>query len=457
MGLTGGDQRIGNVRKLMDLGSRYQEQGSASLSDFNRYMTVLKEKQLKIQSARVVGEDSELVRLMSVHKSKGLEFPVVIYAGLGKRFNRQEFNDALLFHNEWGLVSRYYDLDFKGKKATFHRDVLVNRLKGETAEEELRILYVALTRARERLVILGGVRTNQLDKKMRFWQSGIHLKGIRDQDTPLDWLMYNLYLDKNSQPPQKRVRVIERDRQEYEGLLGQKSHDSLEAFEGYLRDEVMREDEDLALPEEFAVRPEAIQAKMAVTALAHETLEPGEGVAMSYPDDFLRLKNARSPQEIGIEIHRLVEFIDDKRVRTSEDFMAQVKTLQKRKILSEDLESAYDLDQVYGFFTGPLGRRLARADRVYRERPFVLRDESLQGALIQGVIDLFFVEEGEAVLVDFKSDFVTETDYGRYLEAYQKQLSYYQRAIETLTGLRVKESYIHFFKINRSLLIFPSS
>jgi len=330
-------------------------------------------------------------------------------------------------------------------------------LKIEGAEEELRILYVALTRARDRLVLMGGVRQQHLERKMAFWQSGIHLKGIRDSDTPLDWLMYNLYTEKPVEIPDKRLRVTTRDFSEYEGLLIRRNYDTKEAFEGYLADEVLIEGKGIELPGQLPDKPRAIQAKVAVTALAHENLSHDEGVPLSRPEDFLAGRGEKSPQETGIEIHRLMEYIDEKNVRTLESFMDQVKNLQKRKILSEDLDKAFDLGRVYGFFKGPLGRRLIEAEEIFREVPFVLRDESLGGALVQGVIDLYFVEGQEVVLIDFKSDYVTEGNYNRYLEAYTRQLAYYQRAIETLTAKKVRESYVHFFRINRSIRVFPPS
>ncbi|MEA3422292.1 MAG: helicase-exonuclease AddAB subunit AddA [Bacillota bacterium] len=459
--LPKGDRRSANIRKLMDIASEFQIKDIVGLSDFNHYMNYLKEKEAKFSSAKIISDQSDVVRLMSIHKSKGLEFPVVILAGTGKKFNKMDSFGDVIIHNKFGIIPKYFDKENRIKRSTFHRDIVSNKIKTESSEEELRILYVALTRAVDRLIVFGGVSSKNFEDTLNNWREQINFAGLENNDRFIDWIMFNIYNQKVYDKPLFEINTILANSEDYEIGEVNISDLSKEEFVEYLNKEVFEYNLDIELPREHHVFTDNIQSKITVTDIAHNRLNPTKEVETVKAELHFSDKKTDDAAKTGIEIHKIMQMLKLKELSSYDDFKIQVHEMIDRKIISKNIQDSYDIKKVYMFFETDVGKRLLNSSNVKREEEFVLskKSETIDGMtgegdiLIQGIIDCYFEEDDHIVLIDFKSDFVTEENYTKSLKQYSVQLDYYALAIESLVGKKVKEKYIHFFNINKNVKI----
>ena len=459
--LAKGDRRSANIRKLMDIASEFQIKDIVGLSDFNHYMNYLKEKEAKFSSAKIISDQSDVVRLMSIHKSKGLEFPVVILAGTGKKFNKMDSFGDVIIHNKFGIIPKYFDRENRIKRSTFHRDIVSNKIKTESSEEELRILYVALTRAVDKLIVFGGVSSKNFEDTLNNWQQQINFAGLENNDRFIDWIMFNIYNQKIADKPLFEIRTIMANSKDYEIGEVNLSDLSKEKFIEYLNEEIFEYNIDIELPSEHHIVTDNIQSKITVTDIAHNRLNPIEEIETAKPELHFSDRKTDDAAKTGIELHKIMQMLKLNDLIGYPEFEVQIQEMISRRIISDDIQDRYDLRKVYNFFETDIGKRLLNSSNIKREEAFVLskKIETIDGMmgegdiLIQGIIDCYFEEDNHIVLIDFKSDFVTEENYTKSLKQYSVQLDYYALAIESLVGKKVKEKYIHFFSINKNVKI----
>ncbi|ADY57199.1 ATP-dependent helicase/nuclease subunit A [Syntrophobotulus glycolicus DSM 8271] len=480
-----GEQRQANLRILFERARQFEETSYKGLFHFVNFIDKLKDSRNDLGSAKILGENDNVVRIMSIHKSKGLEFPVVILAGCGKKFNLQDMNKNILLHHDLGFGPEVVTPSLRLSYPSLLKQALREKLRAETLSEEMRILYVALTRAREKLVITATVK--DLDKDVRKWAESAGSAGeklpayeVLHSNRYLDWIGPALMRHQActlrphifsgrliGDPSIWRINTGDIREMKIPPAGREESEQELEKWLDYLTGENQPEGVEPEIERRLSwVYPFAAlagtSAKLTVTELKRrfEQNSPEEGLAYLYPDMpvkrpmFMEEKKGLSAAEAGTVLHFIMQHLD----YGKEDIEIQIEKMINKDLLTKQQAQGIDVNKIRTFLQSDLGRRMCASRSINREVPFNMEipcgevyehmdSEVYQGEniLLQGVIDCFFEEPDGLVLLDYKTDYVPEGGSGQLRERYRVQLAYYARALETLTGKRVKEKYVYLF------------
>lgn len=491
--MPGGMQRQANLRILLERAQQYQTTSMQGLFHFLKFIEKLESGSGDMGMAKVLSENEDVVRIMSIHKSKGLEFPVVIVAGLGRKFNLNDIRAKVMFHKELGIGPRFVDPDLRVTRDTIARIALANRIKAENLAEEMRILYVACTRPRDKLILIGTV--GDLTQRVKQWNKGTSPFQLARANGLLDWLgavvvahpdgaVLRKY-DTSSPIPATGVEseyhwlvnVIHRSRT---GMAQAAAH-AMEGFDQHLQD--LMEAPDVQLRECLWSRlswqyPYAkainIPSKIAVSQVK-EMRSAGPGAVHStgaVPTDreprFMAVAAGRGEAVLsgaarGVILHTVMQHLDLARVGSAADLDEQINSLVDREVMLAEEAALVDQTIILDFFASPLGQRVLAAQKVEREVPFNLLHDAAQvfpdlppdreQLLLQGVIDLYFQEGEELVLVDYKSDRVTPSNRDALIDGYRVQIELYKNALEKILGRVVKASYLYLFDTGEAVLV----
>lgn len=503
-GLPGGSKRQANLKALYDRARQYEESAFRGLFRFLRFMERMRESGSDPGSASALGEQENVVRLMSIHKSKGLEFPVVIVAGLGKKFNRQDLNHPFLMHRELGFGPKMVDTQLRVSYPTLPHLAIQRQLRLELMAEEMRVLYVALTRAKERLMLIGTVR--RLDKLAETWAEPLwaserllpaHL--LTQADCFLDWIGPSLIRHPDAKPLRERAGVSanaipETFRAESSRWLIHTITPALDAWaeaavalESSPEPEMMtalREGDPLPGYKPSPLADEAVRrldwtypfyadtivfSKTSVSEWRRleEAIALDEPASHSLFDDTvfhkLPLRRPRfmeakkmTPAERGVIYHTVMQHLPLEGEWSIERIHDELKRLVQAGLLTQDQLDAVNGEEILAFFRSELGRRLLDARHVWREMPFsygVRAGEiypqarhSEEIVLMQGVIDCMFECDNGLVLIDYKTDAVYAPDrLDEIRQRYRLQIGLYARAVSDIWKKDVKEAYLYLF------------
>jgi len=493
--LPGGTARQANLRALYDRARQYEATGFRGLFKFLRFIESLKEQGGDLGEAKSLGENEDVVRIMSIHKSKGLEFPVVFVAGLGKKFNQQDLRQDVLLHKRLGAGPEIVDLRNRVKWSSLPKLAIRHRLKLENLAEELRVLYVALTRAREKLILVGTVK--DVSSSLLNWSAASGCKNwslsagllLRAQGY-LDWLGPALirhrdlagFLGPGEEPPgnsqvyddpscwqltvlpPSRVTLPGGDNPQNSTLLRLVQELKPVAVEASHRD---RAAEILSWQYPWQ-KLAGYNAKVPVSEIKERFGEPkalDEFRVFPIKGDrpaFLKETTSLTAAEIGTATHLVLRHLDLKRVG-EEEIRQQVQKLELEEFLRSPEAAAVDCAMLARFFQSALGQRLIASPRVWREIPFSLKlslkelDDEAAGldepVLVQGVVDCLFEEDGELVVVDYKTDQILPEEVPRQSARYTGQLNLYAEAAARILRRAVKASYIFFLEPGVPMLI----
>lgn len=471
----GGRQRQANVRMLIQRALAFEKTSYRGLFHFVRYIEQLQSYNEDFGEAGILGENEDAVRIMTIHKSKGLEFPVVLVAGLGKSFNRQDTRSRVVIHPDLGVGVDWVDPKKRTKTATLPKRILQKALDLEMLGEELRVLYVALTRAKEKLILLGSAAG--LDQKLQKFQAEgrrevLSFRAISSAGMYLDWILPSAAVPEDSPFAVEKVTPGEQTgsalgRQillEEEKEIFSHPEDLPGSDPAYAK--ALEERLSYVYPYEEAV---SLRGKLSVSELkrAGQAEEEDEDTLL-YPEEeivpyiprFMQDTEPVSGAARGTAYHRALECLDFSGLYHSERVKEELARLVEEGRMTKEQADAVRPYDIYAFAKSDLAKRMtaARARQAFHaEQPFVIRMpaneleigcESEEPVLIQGIIDAFFYEknekgEEEIVVVDYKTDYVKSG--GELLEKYKKQLDYYEIALKRLTGKRVKEKVIYSF------------
>ncbi|MDO4294282.1 MAG: helicase-exonuclease AddAB subunit AddA [Eubacteriales bacterium] len=475
--LPGGAQRRINVEMLLARAESFEKTSYSGLFHFVRYIEQLERFDIDYGETGASDENADVVRIMSIHKSKGLEFPVCIVAGLSKRFNRQDSAQPVLMDMDLGLALDWVDPAARVRRTTLKKNLLARKLASDSLGEELRVLYVALTRPEEKLILTASCKEDRLLKEQEQSGGGGSFSAVRLREAGS---FYDLVLPA-WQSCGRPVRV-----QEESGILREEL--ACEAAEQNARQRLLTDpDPELGERELNALRERLCRpyphenlsglfVKTTVSELKkagmREEAEEGRQLfaqeeVIPYLPRFVKEREEEiSGTTRGSAYHRLLElfpFADGTEgKRWTADGVAEV-IAQKRESreLSAEFARAVSPGRIAAFLESPLAGRMAkaaRAGKLWREQPFVLgipasRLDSAfpetETVLIQGIIDAFFEEEDGLVLLDYKTDAVSGPE--QLVQRYRVQLDYYEQALNRLTGRRVKERLIYSFALGREL------
>ncbi len=484
--MPSGDLRKANLDMLAEKALAYEKTSYTGLFHFVRYIENLRKYDTDFGEASLAGQDN-ILRIMSIHKSKGLEFPVVFLAGMGKKFNKQDAYGRILIDSELGIATDYVDLERRVRTSTLKKQALKRKMELDSMGEELRVLYVAMTRAKEKLVMVGMDR--HLDKKlerfgsMNLGRGGIPFTILSTAESCLDWLLMCLAdrivsggeektvdggaaLVKEYSAPDLIGREIERQAkkqiskdmllnldlsQDFDEMYGQHLAEALDYVYPYR--------EDIGL-----------HTKVSVSELKQRGQFADEEESDFLPTipAFLMDREAGN-QSVdaaarGTAYHRAFQLLDFGPLTSQEAVVRELSRLAVSGSLDKDSFDLIDSRKIWGFLSSPLGKRFSQAQRegrLYKEQQFVIgipaREMDLchsqELVLIQGIIDAYMEEEGELVLVDYKTDFVKRGEEKILIDRYQTQLEYYKRALEQMTGKKVKEKAIYSLALQKEILL----
>ena len=472
--LPGGVQRRINVEMLLTRAESFEKTSYSGLFHFIRYMEQLEKYDIDYGETGASDENADVVRIMSIHKSKGLEFPVCFVSGLSKRFNRQDSAAPVLMDMDLGLAIDWVDPTARIRHTTLKKNVLARKLNADSMGEELRVLYVALTRAEEKLILTGTCKEDKLPQEDAT-QGAYGYSALRLQEASS---YYDLVLPA-WQSVGRRLQICTQEEllqaELVRASLGSNSRQKL--FE-----EAGKEPEaaELALCERLQ-KPYAHEnlaglfVKTTVSELKKEgmqeeaaeglTLFPEEEVVPYLPQFVREQEENVSGTTRGSAYHRLLEIFPFERQETwtAEKIRTVIEEYKADRRLSEEYAAAINVYKIRAFLQTPLAARMAKAarsNRLHREQPFVLglsanrlntdfpEDETV---LIQGIIDVYLEEEDGIVLADYKTDLVK--DPKELILRYRVQLDYYEEALVRLTGKCVKEKLIYSFGLEQEITL----
>ncbi|MBU4533844.1 MAG: helicase-exonuclease AddAB subunit AddA [Eubacteriales bacterium] len=481
-GLPGGIQRQANLRALHDRARQYEQTSYRGLFRFLRFINRIREKGDDLGTARTLGEKEDVVRVLSVHRSKGLEFPVTIVAGLGKQFNLQDGTRDFLLHRHLGFSPDVIDPIRRLRYPTLLKHCTRYRLRREALAEEMRVLYVAMTRARERLILVGS--SKNLAKSAKAWCEGLPRPTwpLEDADVVgarsfLDWIGRAVVRHPDGAPIRKLGRCSEPN---CDAVVDHPSRWLVQVTSA-----TQPSGSTVSEQRPFTPQPDSPDATLVHRRLAwtypsySETLIPvkltatelkrrmdpvfTEGAVQSQRPQaltarprFLQRDAVLTGAERGTALHLVLQHLDLNTRLDEQDVGVQISGMVLRGIITSEQAEAVDGQAIARFFASPLGYRVRGAALVSREMPFTLRlpasrlypgisEESTSLVLIQGVIDCLLDETGGYVIVDYKSDRFPPGDEQAAFARYGTQLALYTEAVEVLTGRTVTDRFLYFF------------
>ena len=501
--VPGGAQRGANLHMLVEKAMDYEKTSYRGLFNFVRYIEKLQKYEVDFGEVNLADAGSGAVQIMTIHKSKGLEFPIVFAAGMGKQFNFQDINSRFLIHPDMGFG---VDVILPEKRlilSAVHKQIIRRQLQRESLGEELRVLYVALTRAKEKLIITGCIGKmpdvcNALSfymdheetilpiavrgKARTYWsyilpalarhpamQELLHEYGITERPVPV-------CEKENAQFTMHKVTVAElvqgeilgqTDTQMQEKLL--KEWDSSRIYDEEIH-EILEKRFSYQYP--FAYLKD-LPVKVSVSELKKRSwhgeddreealfLEPD--IVPLVPDFVSGGAEEYRGAARGTAYHRLMECLDYTEVDSEKQIQKQITALTECKKMAYEEAQCIRIQDIMTFLHSEIGQRMKKAygeHRLYREQPFVIAQnmkniekdwDGEETVLVQGIIDAYFIEDEEIVLVDYKTDKVRKGEEQHLIDLYHTQLEDYAQALERMLQKKVKETYIYSFTLGKMI------
>lgn len=503
--LPGGSQRQANLKVLFERAKQFEETSLKGIFNFVNFIEKLKKSSSDMGSAKTLGENANVVRIMSIHKSKGLEFPVVICSAMGKNFNTQDFKKSILYHHNLGYGPQFVDYERRISFPSIAKEALKSKINIENLSEEMRVLYVAFTRAKEKLIITGSTRNIQ--DSIKRWSNGIESLDTISQyeilkgKNFLDWIMPCVLRHRDLSNLLEEVGLdavfnVEHNSKWYgklwnksDILVEKKSDEEKESIEEILEKiDVDNPDSDYyseieeklnyIYPYEFSTRKPATISVTEIKKIQNNYEEElintifEQKVILKKP---LFIQNEEEREKIsgterGTIVHLVMEVLDLKNVSSVNDIKSQIRGFVSKGIITEKQASIVNPYKIYKFFASNIGKRMLNAEIINREKSIYAQvnmkdiyiyeklinndDKKLydnESVMLRGIVDAYFEEDNQIVLVDYKTDFVNEENINQIIEKYKKQLDLYADIIETLTGKSVKEKCIYLFGVDEAV------
>lgn len=501
--MRNGELRQANLKMLFERAKQCESISFKGLYNFINYIEKIKTSSKDMDSAKIIGENDDVVRIMSIHKSKGLEFPVVILANSGKQFNLQDLNSKILLHPELGIGVKYIDYDMQITYDTLSKRAIKNKMKIETLSEEMRVLYVALTRAKEKIIITGLAKKEKQDKMLENVEKydELNIMLLSKSKSYLDWItLVHLYYEQTmeslatwnvlqkediikmcaTQEPEKeenKTDEILKKLNEFkiEDVKANEIQKLLEYQYKYSDATIIptktsvteiKEMKKSALGEKSKKEAENTKMKQCVFREENESEKENIVSKVEFPKPkFLQSdeKTEISNAEKGTLIHLCMQKLDiNKKEYTIQDVKELLDKLVAKKTITEQEANAINIKKIYQFTKSNIWQEMTEAQVVEREKPFyinipaqeIYEKDLEEKVLVQGVIDLYYISSnGELVLVDFKTDYVPDKNEQILIERYSSQLQLYKRALESATGKRVDKTYIYSTYLEKEIKI----
>ena len=518
--MPAGNRRTANLNMLLEKAAAYEKTSYKGLFHFVRYIDELQKYDVDFGEADMVGENEDVVRIMSIHKSKGLEFPIVIVSGMGKNFNKQDTRSKMVLHPELGIGLDYMDGKLRIKSPTIAKKAIAKQIDLENLGEELRVLYVALTRAKEKLILTGTLK--DAAEKLEFYRQQANLSKAAARPLSyltregasgyLDWILPAV-LSYGDKYPVRIVEAAELVLDEVENQLEQNENlteriEEIEAADPQLvgqlkqrfsqrypyQTDILRKNKYSVSELKHRAMRERFEAEQEETipAFLEEPVTPTIPLFIQR-EESVEQETANRGALRGTAVHRVMECYD---FASEKSVHEQMEAMEKEEKITADMRALVKEQIVADFVSSETGKRMALAQRggaLYREKPFVMgfTEEELENygfgvgsntdsceniyektdsdqekeeqkkvrheedlTLIQGIIDVFWIEKDGIVLLDYKTDRVQQAK--ELIDRYETQLKLYADALERVFAarkLKVKEILIYSFSLEQLITL----
>lgn len=520
--MPAGNRRTANLNMLLEKAAAYEKTSYKGLFHFVRYIDELQKYDVDFGEADMVGENEDVVRIMSIHKSKGLEFPIVIVSGMGKNFNKQDTRSKMVLHPELGIGLDYMDGKLRIKSPTIAKKAIAKQIDLENLGEELRVLYVALTRAKEKLILTGTLK--DAAEKLEFYRQQAELSKAAEKPLPyltregasgyLDWILPAV-LSYGDKYPVRIVEAAELVLDEVENQLEQNENlteriGEIEAADPQLvgqlkqrfsqrypyQTDILRKNKYSVSELKHRAMREKFEAEQEETipAFLEEPVTPTIPLFIQR-EESVEQETANRGALRGTAVHRVMECYD---FASEKSVQEQMEAMEKEEKITADMRALVREQTVADFVSSETGKRMALAQQagaLYREKPFVMgfTEEELENygfgvgaqmieneaqtenaqqeivlenvsqenhmheedlTLIQGIIDVFWIEDDGITVLDYKTDRVDTAQ--ELIDRYATQLKLYADALERVFAarkMRVKEILIYSFRLEKLIPI----
>lgn len=457
--MPNGTKRFANLNMLLKKAFEFGKTSYKGIFQFNRYIEAIQKYDIDYGEASITDENDNTVRIMSIHKSKGLEFPVCFICGMSKKFNIMDTNNTVLADSEYGIATDIVDVDKRVRSKSLFKAAISRKKRNEIIAEELRLLYVAMTRAKEKLIMTGTAKdegaisestvplekiTSYLDMIACAASDGVvnniktvfyNVEDLVDEmveesvtsDVRRNRLLSIIY--GKEEPAKSELNAIDieelMERVNYVYPYEDKGYVKLSVSELKKRSQIQKEDSD---------------DEAEVTKHIYEDTKDG----------------SKSGALHGTAVHRVFEIWDYSRDATEESVREFLDYIHDEKLIEDDLFDMVRFDEVYTFVNSDIAKRMKLASgngTLHREQPFVICDnpDDSDSMLVQGIIDAYFIEDGKIVLVDYKTD--RGKSEKQLINDHRTQLEYYGKALSRLLQLEMKESVIYSTYLGKTISI----
>ncbi len=482
--LENAKMRESNIKTLLNSAIEYENTNYTTLFNFINYIEQLKTNSSLTDEPLTISENENAVRILTIHKSKGLEFPIVYVSFLSSQFNTQDEKQQITIHNNMGLSCKNTNLKYRIETNTYQR-IISNKIKRkELIAEELRLLYVAMTRAENKLFFTA--TTTDLEKDINNVLNIAYNKGnALDYDDILSCKSYYDFIIKTFSRHRDwynefnghfnvlnhkifnydinlNIKVIRKIGDLYKTTQLQSTLcDKVNNLKMYNADNIIFDNLNSLSSYEYPYKKDTlVKNKTSISELKRlsQTFNTDIPQMINKPKFIENNKDSKSK---GIILHKIIENIDLKTHKTKKDIDDLIESLIKNNILSEENVKIINSKLIYDFIESDLATRMKESSHIEKEKSFVLSIDSTNKfnidinensyVLLNGIIDCYFIENGEVVIVDFKSDNFRSQKY--FIEKYQLQLNMYKEAIEKSTNYKVKELIIYSLVNRKSIVI----
>ena len=404
------------------------------------------------------GENENVIRIMSVHKSKGLEFPIVFLSGAGKQFNMQDLNEQILLDQDMGFGPKYINFERKIEYNTIAKEAIKIKSKTELLSEEMRLLYVAEKRPQNKIIITGvekdlqkALENKQKELDMYGGAQKIPLNLVKKSKTYLDWLEYVYLFNKEKNIIEFNKIVLENEKTKEEN--DNKKEKKIDVIKDISKEQKEEVNKKLTWKYKY-IESTKIEGKTSVSAIA----KYGEkNIQIVEKPKFMQNIEILNKAEIGTLMHLILQKLDFRENYNEKTLNDLIQKLIYLNIVTEKQSQYIDKKRLLEFTKTELFKEIQNAKEIYKEQPFhmsVIDENTKESILIQGIIDLYYINQNnEIVLIDYKTDYVEKNNEQELIEKYKPQLKIYKKAIEEALNKNVEKVYIYSVYLNKEILV----
>ena len=480
--MPNGALRQANLKMLFQRARQYESSNFKGLYNFINFIEKLRLSSGDLGAAKLIGENDDVIRIMSIHKSKGLEFPVVFLSSTGKQFNLMDLNQNILLHQEMGIGVKYINYERQVQYDTLTKTAMRNKILVETLSEEMRILYVALTRTKEKLFITGLAKDYEkeaeniekqicrypkyldkinpiLVKKYKRYLDWIMLVYNYEKETAKNFVNFNIYKKKELLDSFEDIKKEEIDAKEF--LEKQDvDNDKIKKIE-----EILNWSYDYELSTTIPTKTSVTKIKQMQNEENIETTLDNYLIDAEKNKEKVQENSLPKPQFLrkedddkltsaqkGTLVHLCLQKLNEKQEYTLQEIKDLINELELKQIITNKEARSISTYKILAFTKSTIWKELRKAKTVEKEKPFyinilakeIYNQEVEEDILVQGIIDLYYINENDKlVLVDYKTDYVEKGKEEELLNKYRKQLDLYKRALESALNRKVDKVYIY--------------